>query len=368
MKRILTLSLLIFSLSASAQKNKVTLMKVLGNMPKPPKLSIDTLEKTSIDNGWRYKIRYLAEDSNTYFHTPKDYITAYLFIPNHINNTKLPAIIAIHQDGAHNYIGKNEPAGLAGDNDQHYGIELFKRGYVVICPDRFYHGNRRRISNPDTLADLWNEGMLLATEHRGGQLMSVGRTAIGKEVYDLERTMDVLYTMPVVDKNRIGAIGHSAGGNSLAYFMFADTRVKLGVSSCGVFELANWFDEKVPMKRYAFTVIPNFVNIARTSDFIGLIAPRPFLMTRGLWEWGAGNIKEKANSISHVKATEQLYNEALPYYANHKSNKHLKVIYFDEDGGRHAFPPKVKSEVYDWIDSYFLKNKVSSLSSRAAVN
>lgn len=355
MKRFLTLFLAIFSLSSSAQKNKDVLLKLLGDMPKPPALSVDTLEKVSIDGGWRYKIRYLSEDSNTYFHTPKDYIDAYLFIPGHKKDTKFPTIIAVHQDGAHNYIGKNEPAGIAGDEDQHYGIELFKRGYIVICPDRFYHGNRRRIANPDTMADLWNEGTILSIEHWGGQLMSVGRTAIGKEVYDLERTMDVLYTIPAVDKSRIGAIGHSAGGNVVAYFMFADLRVKLGVSSCGVFEMANWFDEKVPMKRYAFTVIPNFVNTARTSDFVGLIAPRPFLMTRGLWEWGQEDDKEKTESIDHVKATQLLYKEALLYYATLKSNQHLKAIYFDEDRGRHAFPQKLKIQVYEWIDSY-LKN------------
>jgi hypothetical protein len=181
--------------------------------------------------------------------------------------------------------------------------------------------NRRRISKPDTLTNLWYEESLQATEHWAGQLMSVGRSTIGKEVYDLERTMDVLYNMSVVDKNKIGAIGHSAGGNALAYFMFADTRVKIGVSSCGVFEMADWFDEKAPSKRYAFTAIPGFLNIARTSDFVGMIAPRPFLMTRGLWEWGQDNPKNKASSIDHVKSTEKLYNEAFSYYKKLESGE-----------------------------------------------
>jgi dienelactone hydrolase len=352
MKSILSLFLLIISLSCFGQKNKETLMNLLGTMPKPPELFVDTLEKIKIENGWRYKIRYLSEDSSSIFHTPKDYITAYLFVPNHTIRGKLPAMIAIHQDGNRNYLGKDEPAGIAGDDDQHYGIELYKQGYVVICPDRFYHGNRRRISKPDTLTNLWYEESLQATEHWAGQLMSVGRSTMGKEVYDLERTIDVLYKMPVVNKNKIGAIGHSAGGNALAYFMFADTRVKIGVSSCGVFEMADWFDEKAPSKRYAYTAIPGFLNVARTSDFVGLIAPRPFLMTRGIWEWGQENAQNKTNSTNHVKSTQKLYNEALSYYKNLKLGKNLKVIYFDEDGGRHGFPPKVKKQVYAWIASY----------------
>ena len=83
MKRFLTLFLVIFVLPCAAQKNKDVLLKLLGDMPKPPALSVDTLEKISLGGGWRYKIRYLSEDSNTYFHTHKDYIDAYLFIPGH---------------------------------------------------------------------------------------------------------------------------------------------------------------------------------------------------------------------------------------------------------------------------------------------
>jgi hypothetical protein len=128
--------------------------------------------------------------------------------------------------------------------------------------------------------------------------------------------------------------------------------LQIGVSSCGVFEMADWFDEKAPSKRYAFTAIPRFLNIARTSDFVGMIAPRPFLMTRGLWEWGQDNPKNKASSIDHVKSTEKLYNEAFSYYKKLESGENLKAIYFDEGGGRHAFPPKVKKQVYAWIASY----------------
>ncbi len=355
MKTLLTFMITIFYLAAGAQfKDKKTLQNILGKMPLPPPLKVDTLERTKLNEGWRYKIRYLSEDSNALFHTAKDYISAYLFIPDHKKNEKLPAIIAIHQDGAHSYLGKSEPAGLAGDQDQHYGLELFKRGYIVICPDRFYHSVRRKISNPDTLADLWKEELLRAMDFQAAQLLNVGRTTYGKEVYDLQRSMDVLYATPVVDRKHIGAIGHSAGGNIIAYFMFADQRVKLGVSSCGIFEHAEWYDEKVPMKRFATTVIPNFILTCKTADFVGFIAPRPLLLTRGNSEWGTTG-KYKIYSEEHVKSTERLYQTAMKYYERENANDKLKVVYFDEDKGRHAFPPKVKEGVYTWIDSYLKK-------------
>ncbi|NIR49784.1 acyl-CoA thioester hydrolase, partial [candidate division KSB1 bacterium] len=135
--------------------------------------------------------------------------------------------MAIHQDGPFTHIGKSEPAGLDGNENLHYGLELFKRGYVVICQDRYYHAERRRIPNPGQagshmMRDL-NRWLKWA-----GQLILKGRTHFGKEVYDLMRAVDVLYTYDFVDRDKIGAIGHSAGGNVLVYFMFVDQRVTVG--------------------------------------------------------------------------------------------------------------------------------------------
>jgi dienelactone hydrolase len=281
-----------------AQKEQ-QLKSVLGTMPPKPPLKIDTLEKLKIDKGWRYRIKFLAEDSNKIFKSPKDYIYAYVFVPDESKYKKLPGIIAIHQDGSHNYLGYLETAGFGGDADQHYGLELFKRGYIVICPDRFLHAERRRIAKPDTLADVFEQADI-AEQHWVGQLQLMNRNFIGKEVYDLILTTDVLCKIPNLDKNRIGAIGHSAGGYVLAYFMFADKRIKAGASSCGVFELVDWFAEDAIRKRNVLSVIPGLAAVGRTSDYIGLIAPRPFLITRGLNEWGSSDDKQKLDSKRHV--------------------------------------------------------------------
>ncbi|HMV90209.1 MAG TPA: prolyl oligopeptidase family serine peptidase [Cyclobacteriaceae bacterium] len=353
MKRFfLVLAGLCFTACCFAQK-KIDLRRVLGVMPSKPALQVDTLEKVHVGAGNRYKIRYLAEPANTDFHTPPDYITAYLFIPDEAKYRKLPAIVAIHQDGSHNYLGNLEPAGIAGDPDQHYGLELFNRGYIVICPERFLHGSRRRIPKPDTLADVF-EVADLAEEHRLGQLLLEGRNFAGKEVYDLMLTTDVLCTVRGVDENRIGAIGHSAGGYVLAYFMFMDKRIAAGVSSCGVFELTDWFDEDAIRKRHAMTVVPGMALVGKTSDYVGFIAPRPFLMTRGLYEWGNETGQQRQDSRRHADETLRMQREANRYYEKSGGNP-VEVITFDEAGGAHAFPSKVKERVYVWLDSHLKK-------------
>lgn len=349
---ILFFAALLIAGSSYAQK-KADLVKVLGFMPQKPVLKIDTLEKLRVGKGNRYKIRYLAEPANPDFHTPPDFITAYLFIPDEAKHRKLPAMVAIHQDGSHNYLGNLEPAGMAGDADQHYGVELYSRGYIVICPDRFLHGPRRRIPKPDTLADVFTVADI-AEEHRLGQLLLEGRNFVGKEVYDLMLTTDVLCTVPGVDQMRIGAIGHSAGGYVLAYFMFADNRIRAGASSCGVFELTDWFDEDAIRKRHTMTVVPGLASVGKTSDYIGFIAPRPFLMTRGLHEWGNETAKQQEDSKRHADETLRMQAEANRYYQK-SGNTRVKVITFDEGGGAHAFPAGVKEQVYAWLDSYLNK-------------
>src|ERR1700751_5373619 len=91
------------------------LNRVLGVMPSRPRPTFVTLESTKLVTGWRYKIEFPAEPPNPVFQTPPDLIRAYLFVPDHVNNEKLPAVLAIHQDGPQSHIGKSEPAGLAGD-------------------------------------------------------------------------------------------------------------------------------------------------------------------------------------------------------------------------------------------------------------
>jgi dienelactone hydrolase len=235
--------------------SREALMRVLGGMPERPTARFKVLDSELLDGGRRDKIEFLAEPPDSLFATPADMIRAYLFVPERKNDKALPAVIAIHQDGPQLHIGKSEPAGLAGDRNLFYGLELFRRGYVVLCPDRFEHAERRRVSPNDiTSIDPQRDEDLL--NHRVGQLLLSGRNMFGKEVYDLQVATDILASLEYVDKDRIGAIGHSAGGNALIYFTFADPRIKVGVSSCGLFDLLRFFREDAPKKRLAAIALP----------------------------------------------------------------------------------------------------------------
>ncbi len=340
-----------------AQETKQdSLLKILGEFPAPPVLKIDTLESFRLTSGWRYKIEYIAEEANTLFDTPVDKIRAYLFVPDHKQGQELPAIVAIHQDGnpENLYLGKLETAGLGGSNDQHYGLELFQRGYVVICPDQFTHGERRRIPKEDqTQSDFQRD--LFLSERWVGQLILSGRTGIGKRVYDLMRAVDVLFSLDFVDKGRIGAIAHSGGGNYLVYFMFVDKRIKVGASSCGFNDLLYTYSQNNQQRTLSSLALPGLAKVGRSADYLAFLAPRPFLLTRGLWEYGKENEIQKTESVKHVARTKEIEEYARRRYSAVDADKKFVAIYFEENNGYHSFPSGVKQEVYQWLDGYLKK-------------
>lgn len=278
---------------SEVESKKERMLNVLGYYTSECPLRIDTLEAVKLESGWRYKIKYLAEDSIPTFHLPQDWVYAYLFVPDGAQTEKRAGIVAIHQDGISFHIGKSEPAGLAGDSSMFYGLELFERGYVVICPDRFYHAERRLL----TKLKPWRRGEqvdyerdLMLTSYQAGLLMFQGRTIYSKEAHDVSRAVDVLCGMREVDPTRIGVIGHSAGGKMVPYAMFCDERIMLGVASCGVIDLVGSFDMETPQPLPAFMAIPHMVKEGiMTADFIKYTYPRSLLLTRGKNEWGVGD-------------------------------------------------------------------------------
>jgi dienelactone hydrolase len=324
------------------------LSEVLGIMPKRPSPHVRVLETVSIAGGQRLKIEYLAEEADPFFREPPDLIRAYLFVPPHQPGAKYPAIVAIHQDGSQSHLGKLETAGLAGDKNLHYGLDLFQRGYVVLCPDRFGHAERRRGVAQDSVDPERDQDLL---NHRVGQLLLKGRTMMGKEAYDCMVAADVLLGLPYVDTNRLGAIGHSAGGNALVYWMYLDTRPRGGVSSCGYFDMLRFFREDAPKRRMAGIAPPRLALAGQSADYLAGVAPRPLLLTRGLWEWGTEG-QDGIFSRDHVQETKDMVKAASDCYEANGSRDKLKALYFDEDGGNHDFPPGIREQAYLWLDEF----------------
>src|SRR5262245_46587634 len=80
----------------------------------------------------------------TYAVEPHERVDAWLLRPRQQPSSGgWPGILAIHQHAGQFYLGKSEPAGLSADAMYHYGLDLCRRGYVVLCPDQLCFEDRR---------------------------------------------------------------------------------------------------------------------------------------------------------------------------------------------------------------------------------
>jgi hypothetical protein len=177
-----------------------------------------------------------------------------------------------------------------------------------------------------------------------------GRTMPGKEAYDLMLSVNLLCELPMVDTTKIGAIGHSAGGYAMIYLMFLDTRVRVGVSSCGFFDLVEFYNDKNISKRSAVSVIPGLALVGSGSDYLAHVAPRPVLLTRGNGEW-IGHPNGEERSREHVRNTEKMVRYAKQMYERKGKPKNLRAFYFS---GGHFFTESAKKEAKKWLKEHLL--------------
>ena len=174
---------------------------VMGPLPdisqKVP-LDMKVIEDENIGGIRRIKLSFAVEK--------KDRVPAYLFIPS-VKNGTVPGILCLHQTIS---IGKSEPAGLGGSPNLNYALELAKRGYVTLAPDYPNFG--------DYSYDPYANGYVSASM---------------KGIWNHMAAVDLLQSLPEVDPERIGCIGHSLGGHNSLFLAVFDTRIKAVVTSCG---------------------------------------------------------------------------------------------------------------------------------------
>ena len=138
---------------------------------------------------------------------PGERIGAYLLSPQGLTG-KAPAVLCLHQTIA---IGKGSPAGLGDRKELHYALELAKRGHITLAPDYPYFGDSKA-------ADPYKQGY---------------RSATMKGIWNHMRAVDLLESLPEVDADRIGAVGHSLGGHNALFVAAFDGRIRAVVSNCG---------------------------------------------------------------------------------------------------------------------------------------
>src|SRR5207253_1287880 len=115
---------------ADWQKRRASILeamqKVMGPLPGKEKrcaLEVRTEEEADCGDYLRRLMSYNSE--------PGSRVSAYLLIPKKALSPKPPAVLALHQTHS---LGQKVVVGLGGSTNDEYGVELVRRGYVVLAP------------------------------------------------------------------------------------------------------------------------------------------------------------------------------------------------------------------------------------------
>jgi dienelactone hydrolase len=287
-------------------------MGLLPHTTSPVPLHVQTLEEHKEDGYTRRKIAYHTDDLKTR-------TNAWLLLPNGDSSTKHPAVLCLHQTGLN---GKDSVVGLVDRPTMHYAKELAQRGYVTLAPDYPSFGESKDY-NFD--ADDYVSGSM-------------------KAIYDNTRAIDLLQSLPEVDPNRIGCIGHSLGGHNTLFTAAFDERIKAAVTSCGFTtfhryyggNLSGWTSPRyMPLIKTKFHKSPD----AMPFDFpevIAAIAPRAVFINAPLHDANF-DITGVGETLTAVRPIFKLL--GVP--------DNLQAVHPDS---AHEFPDAERKQAYEFLD------------------
>lgn len=218
--------------------------RILGEPPEPCPLSPRESESKDCGTYTRRKVELQVE--------PDEWMPAWLFVPK--GKGPWPAVVEMHptRDENMDYSLRDGTA-----------VHLAEHGYVVIAPRNYIWGYRGK---------TWRDGVA-ELKRRYPRW-----TGMGKMLWDGQRAVDYLETLPVVRRDRIGAIGHSLGAKEVLYMAAFDERIRATVSSEGGIGLtfSNW-----DASWYLGDQIKRSDFGHDHHELLALVAPRAFLLLGG---------------------------------------------------------------------------------------
>jgi dienelactone hydrolase len=162
-----------------------------------------------------------------------------------------------------------------------------------------------------------------------------------KAIWDNIRAVDLLATLPEVDPERIGVIGHSLGGHNAMFTALFDPRLKAIVSSCGFTalrkdDLPSWTGPTY-MPRIA-TEFRNDIALMpfEFDEIVAALAPRAFFASAATQD-----------DDFDVRGVRDVIASATPIYKRYEVSDRL-VAYYPPTA--HSFPRDARKQAYEFLD------------------
>ena len=299
---------------------KARMEEVMGPLPARSSEPLDMriVDDVQTEKYSRQRITFVPERG--------DRVPAYLLIP-HEHRARLPAMICLPGSSKP---GKDTPVGLEGSKNLAYAHELAERGYVTLTVDYPLLHQREYKTDPYELGYV-STTMKAVVNHRAA--------------------VDLLRSLPYVDPNRIGVIGHSLGGHNALFLAIFDPHVRVVVSSCGfnVFAKHNGGNVTAWSRRYYMPRIETrYGNDPAKIPFdftevLSALAPRPVFINAPLHD--APDFE--------VSGVRDCVDAALPVYKEVFGKPENLVPVYPDAG--HDFPSEARQQAYVFLDERLSK-------------
>src|SRR5215831_3230617 len=303
--------------------DRTRLLQLLGEVPPTrPALAAEGVEHVDLGDVVREKITYAVE--------PGERVPAFVLLPKK-GSGRLPAILCHHQHGGEYKVGKDGPAGLASSADQHYALELARRGYVTMVFDAlcFNEGRTPRAGSKVVTTSITRR-CTASRKARACRASMFGMRGVRWTTLRLE-----------VDASRLGMIGHSLGGQETLFTTAIDTRIRAAVSSCGFGSLRTLKRDRIDHN--AALYVPGLANNGDYGAVLALVAPRPYLV--------AARTEDPIFPKDGIEETVAVGRRA---YAGMGATNRLATFY---EAGTHEFSPTMREAAYAWLDQWLTRTK-----------
>ena len=257
-------------------------------------------------------------------------IGALVLIPKDLR-APAPAVLWLHSSTP----DKNQaitPRTYGGE--EAFGEALVRRGYVVLAPDAYWHGERAG-AGPSGPFETWREEQ----ESLWKLHAWLGRTLWGMFVRDDRIALDYLCARPEVDVARIGATGMSMGSTRAWWLAALDDRVKATVATACLTRYQNLIRHGQLRQHGIYYFVDGLLKHFDVEGVLALIAPRPFLALTG--ELDAGS---PADGVRDIEA------RLAPLYETLAAAERFRSVLSPEIG--HTVTPQMRAETMAWFDRW----------------
>ena len=308
---------------------------LIGPMPaEAPALEAKS-EGEEIDCGsyWRRKVSFQVQ--------PSDRMPAWLLVPKGRErvgqSVRWPAIVCMY--GTTSGAGKDTTVGLSGakpgstpSRNRAFAIDMVEAGFVALAPDWLRDGERLppsgRAYDTTDFYERFPEWSL-----------------VGKDIWDTQRAVDYLQSLPFIDPKRIGMVGHSYGGHSTIFAAALDPRIRCVFASGPVSDFLHhgqhWAVPKGAGNSQSLPQLRPYV-LDRTKplpvtfhEWTALLAPRP------LWVQQAAGERRPMEEENHA-AVAQVY----------RALGAADCVRYMWQAGDHDFPPEARAAAVEWFQRW----------------